>query len=128
MQSYHGLSYKRKKKREISFGGSDWNRLVEILRNDPLFSLPVSVPPENVGELGDDEERAATISSERKLATSYDIVFSINLEAAELIKKLGGYVKPFYMQPDKLYLFHGPRKAFYDALRNEGFLPTKLNT
>lgn len=103
-------------------------RLVGILRSDPNFAMPISVPPAQEDDVKDEivnAEDGLTVATSRKLATSYDVVFSANPEIENLLEGSGAYCRPFFSNQD-LVLLHGARRDFYFMLLDQGFQPTHM--
>ena|ERR1700688_171119 len=110
------------------FNPISWVRVVEILKYDVEFRMPISTPPINQTQVEDeiyDAEKGMTIATDSKMFTSYDVVFSKNDELEALLEKMGIQSKPFFNHVD-IRLAHGPRKAFYMKLLDSGFEPSKL--
>jgi hypothetical protein len=105
-----------------------FNRLCEIWRADKKFNMPISVPPSRKAAVMDDissAEGGITVASERKLFTSYDVVFSPNAEVDLILEGSGAKAGPYY-DSKVLRVLNGPRIAVYTALLDAGFKPTHL--
>ena len=123
----HG-SWVTKTRRQLTISPANFVRLCEIWRRDPNFSMPISISPAQEKDVVDEipsADEGITIASERKLAPSYDVVFSANLEVYALLEESGGHAGPYFDSPD-LRVFNGPRKAMYNALLDAGFVPTRM--
>lgn len=120
--------YTPKLKSVFSLDSLAWERICEIFKNDVNFRMPVSVPPDQrqdtEDEIGSDE--GTTVATERKLMTSYDVIYSYSLEIVSLLETVGIQSKPFFKH-ENICLAHGHRKAFYFKLLELGFSPSKLS-
>lgn len=112
----------------LTLSPTNFARLCEIFRQDSNFSMPLSVAPEQEDAVMDEIENAAdglTIASHRKLAPSYDVVFSASAEVDTLLEGSGGHAGP-YFDSAALRVFNGPRKAFYNVFLDAGFKPSLI--
>lgn len=115
-------------RRPLTISDFAFDQLCEIWGRDPNFSMPISVSPDQENDVLDevpDAEDGLTEASHRKLAPSYDIVFSTDPAVDGLLAGTGGHAGPYYDSP-VLRVFHGPRKAMYDKLLVKGFKPTRM--
>ena len=113
---------------QLSISPINFTRLCDIFRADPNFSMPISVRPDQKDNVADEipsAEDGMTIASHRKLANSYDVVFSESSEVSLLLEGSGGHAGP-YFDSSELRVFNGPRKAFYNLLLDAGFKPTTM--
>lgn len=125
-----GVSRAHKSRPLLTMNSNDANfiRLCDIFRQDPNFSMPISIREDQEHDVLDEishAEDGITIASNRKLAPSHDITFSASSEVDALLKGSGGYAGPFY-NSNTMRVFHGPRKAFYGMLLDAGFTPTRI--
>jgi hypothetical protein len=112
----------------LTINPKNFARLCEIFRQDPNFSMPISVHPDQEDAVLDEvpsAEDGLSIASRRKLANSYDVVFSNNPVVDALLGGSGGHAGPYFDNPE-IRVFNGPRKAFYNALLAAGFKPTYM--
>lgn len=115
-------------RRVLTLSPANFDRLCEIFRQDPNFSMPISVRADQEDGVVDEipfAEDGITIASERKLAVSQDVVFSASVEVDMLLKDSGGHAGPYFNHL-VLRVFNGPRKAFYGMLLDAGFKPTHM--